>query len=461
MFAALVITRVLVHFALERGVERFGMARWMADAKFSFMRHGKLAAVASTIAILTGVGLFISEPNAKKLGIDFLGGASLKVRTQQAMTPAELRGLVAALPGDLAQADVAALPGSRVGDGTYEEFRITFKTSGESVEADSEGLERIFETEVRQALADVLQRGPIEASVDAETNRATVVLYFEQPHSVEDVRAALAPIPLQEPEVSLREGQDDVFLVSAGVAAGTDAGVLQALVSPLFVGAVDGAGRDFSLANPVAETNVIGAQVVGELRDSAIQALLLSILLTVIYIRVRFAEYSYGWAAVAAVVHDILTTLGAVAVLIVVPFIQVEMNLTLIAAFLTIFGYSLNDTIIIFDRIRENLPRVKGTFAEIVDLSINQTLSRTIVTSGTTLLATLIILAFNFGTGNALEGFGFALSFGILTGTYSTIFIACPLLVRLEERNRRKLEAERSSARRSGGKAAEATSSAS
>ena len=157
-----------------------------------------------------------------------------------------------------------------------------------------------------------------------------------------------------------------------------------------------------------------------------------------IYIRVRFAEYSYGFAAVAAVVHDLLTTVGLVAVLVAIPGIQIEMNLTLIAAFLTIFGYSINDTIIIFDRIRENLPRVKGTLREVVNLSINQTLSRTVVTSGTTLASTLIVLAFNFGTGNALEGFGFALSWGILSGTYSTIFIACPLLVWLEERNQRK-----------------------
>ena len=237
-----------------------------------------------------------------------------------------------------------------------------------------------------------------------------------------------------------RAGQQNVFEISGAVPAGTDSSVLVALLSPRYVDTVDAAGRDFALASPIAEKNVVGAQVVGELRDSAIRAILLSMLLTVIYIRVRFAEYSYGFAAVAAVTHDLLTTLAALAVLIKLPFIQVEMNLTMIAAFLTIFGYSLNDTIIIFDRVRENLPRVKGTFAEIVNLSINQTLSRTIVTSGTTLATTLIILGFNFGTGNALEGFGFALSFGILTGTYSTIYIACPVLIWLEERNQRKSE---------------------
>ena len=460
MFAALVVTRLLVHMALASGVQRFGMSRWLADANFRFVRYGKQAVAGSALAIILGVGLFIALPTSKKLGIDFLGGASLKVRTEQALTAAELRALVANLPGELAQAEVASLPGSSAGAGRYREFRITFKTSSASVAQESEGSERNFEREVRQALAGVLQKGPIEASVDPASLRADMVLYFEQPHSVEDVRAKLEGTPLVGAQVSQREGVQNVFTISSEVTPGTEAPFLQALLSPRFEDTVDAAGRDFSLANPIAETNVIGAQVVGELRDSAIQAILLSIFLTVIYIRVRFAEYSYGWAAVVAVVHDVLTTLGAVAVLIAVPWIQVEMNLTLIAAFLTIFGYSLNDTIVIFDRVRENLPRVKGSLAEVVDLSINLTLSRTICTSGTTLLATFVVLIFNFGTGNALEGFGFAMSFGILTGTYSTIWIACPLLVWMEERKRRKLEAEKSGARR-GGKSAEATSSAS
>jgi len=311
---------------------------------------------------------------------------------------------------------------------------VTFKTA----ETGDAGGELNFVRDVRAALADVLQKGPIEASLDRDTGRADVVLYFEEEHTVEDVKASLTGTALENASVTQRAGQPDVFELSSTVPAGFDSSVLRDQLSPKFVGAVDAAGRDFALANPIADSNMISAQVVGELRDSAIRALMLSILLTVIYIRVRFAEYSYGIAAVVAVVHDILTTLAAVAVLIALPFIQVEMNLTLIAAFLTIFGYSLNDTIIIFDRVRENLPRVKGTFAEVVNLSINQTLSRTIVTSGTTLATTLIILAFNFGTGNALEGFGFALSFGILTGTYSTIYIACPVLIWLEERRKAK-----------------------
>jgi len=434
MFSALVITRLLVHLQLERGVERFSMSRWMADANYRFVRHGKIAGVFSAALIVSGVTLFILEPEEKKLGIDFLGGASVKVRTQEPMETDAVRALINAYPGELARADVAPLPGSAAEDGGFRAFRVTFKTLAD----EDAGSEVNFENDVRAALADVLQKGPIEASLDRDSGRASIVLYFEEEHAIDDVRQRLQDTPLAQAEVAQRGDQPDVFEISGTVPAGTDSSVLAALVSPRFIGAVDSAGRDFSLASPIAEKSMIGAQVVGELRDSAIRALLLSILLTVIYIRVRFAEYSYGIAAVVAVLHDVLATLAAVAVLIWIPFVHIEMNLTLIAAFLTIFGYSLNDTIVIFDRIRENLPRVKGTFAEVVDLSINQTLSRTIVTSGTTLTSVLIVLAFNFGTGNALEGFGLAMTFGLLSGTYSTIYIACPVLVWLEERQRRK-----------------------
>ncbi len=450
LFAALVITRVLVHLQLAHGkIERFGMGRWLADARFQFVRHGRIALTISLFFILSGVGLFLSEPDAKKFGIDFLGGASVKVRTEEPVATSEMRALMGGIQGELAQADVAALPSSAAPDGRFREFRITFKavTDRRSEEPAQGGAQLDFERQVRQRLAGVLQKGPIEADVDPESGKADVVLYFEQEHSVEDVRSALVGTALEKAEVRQSGERPDVFALSGTVPLGTDAGFLRTALLTRFVDARDGAGRDMTLSLPVAESTVIGPQVVGELRDSAIKALLIAIILTVIYIRVRFAEYSYGIAAVAAVVHDVLATLAAVAVMIQLGWVQVEMNLTLIAAFLTIFGYSLNDTIVIFDRVRENLPRVKGTLTEVVDLSVSQTLSRTICTSGTVLMATLTLLIFNFGTGNALEGFGFAMVFGVITGTYSTIYIACPLLVWLEQRSRRKAEREKEGGR--------------
>ena len=125
----------------------------------------------------------------------------------------------------------------------------------------------------------------------------------------------------------------------------------------------------------------------------------------------------------------------------------------MIAAFLTIIGYSLNDTIVLFDRVRENMPRTKGSLAELLDLSINQTLSRTILTSVTTLIAVTILFAFNLGTGNVLEGFAFAMVVGVLVGTYSSIFIAAPTFIWLETRARER-RAQEAASEEAGAKAA-------
>ena len=439
MFSALVITRVLVSMQIERGVERWTMTRWLADAKYKFLDKAKPAMTGSLIAVVAGVGLFIATPDEAKLGIDFLGGARVKVRTEDALSVEDVRGMVGAIPGYIGtSAEVVSLPVSEAESGGFREFAITFKTNPEAAEGELSELG--FESQIRTGLAAVLQHGPIEATM--EGSRADLALYFEKAHSVADVRGVLETVGLVNPTVNHRGEQRNVFDVQAE-APGYDASDLSFQIQTEFSKNPDSTGVAFAFAGPIAESTVIGSQVVGELRDSAIQALLLSIFLVVMYLRVRFAEYSYGIAAVAAVVHDVLITLGVIALLVHAPFIQIEMNLTMIAAFLTILGYSLNDTIVIFDRVRENLPRTKGSLKDIVTLSINQTLSRTVVTSVTTLLTVLVVLFFNLGTGNVLEGFMFALAVGILSGTYSTIFIACPTLVWLEERAKRKaLEAE-------------------
>jgi preprotein translocase SecF subunit len=130
--------------------------------------------------------------------------------------------------------------------------------------------------------------------------------------------------------------------------------------------------------------------------------------------------------------------LGALALANHLGLIDGEIDLTMIAVFLTIIGWSQNDTIVIFDRVRENLPRVKGSLAEVIDLSINQTLSRTLLAAGTTLTAVTILFLFNIGTRNVLESFTFAMLVGIVSGSYSTIFISCPVLLWLEGRRQAK-----------------------
>ncbi len=170
----------------------------------------------------------------------------------------------------------------------------------------------------------------------------------------------------------------------------------------------------------VARVEMVGPKVGRDLREKAFLSIVYAIIGIVIYISWRF-ELQYAIAAIIALIHDVLVTMGAFSIF------DKEFTLVIVAAFLTIIGYSLNDTIVVFDRIRENLRRKgKNTLVDIINASINQTLSRTLLTSGTTLL--VVISLFLFG-GEIIHDFSFALLVGIIVGTYSSIFIASVFLV--------------------------------
>ena len=164
----------------------------------------------------------------------------------------------------------------------------------------------------------------------------------------------------------------------------------------------------------------VGPKIGADLRQQAINVVLIALGAMLIYIAFRF-EWIYGVAAVIAVFHDTIITIGLFSIF------HKQIDLTVIAALLTLVGYSMNDTIVTFDRIRENLKlQIRGSFPSIVNLSINQTLSRTVLTSGLTFLTALSLFLFG---GQVLNGFSFALVIGIIIGTYSSIFIASPILV--------------------------------
>ncbi len=176
-------------------------------------------------------------------------------------------------------------------------------------------------------------------------------------------------------------------------------------------------------------TDAVGPKVGSELQRKAGLAILMSFALTLIYLAFRF-EWRFGVAAIIATFHDITITIGFISLL------NIEITLATVAAILTILGYSLNDTIVVFDRIRENLKkRRKDKYKDIINSSINETLPRTVLTSGTT-LATLLAL-FILG-GAVVRPFALVLIIGIVIGTYSSIFVASPTLLEIEERSRRK-----------------------
>jgi len=190
----------------------------------------------------------------------------------------------------------------------------------------------------------------------------------------------------------------------------------------------------------LSEVNTFDSSVAGEAKINAVLAMLIALIAIVGYIWVRFQQIAFGLAAVVALVHDVLVVLGMVAIASVLshsplgPVLMLsefKINLSMIAAFLTIIGYSLNDTIVVFDRIREVRGKNPDIKADMVNVSLNQTLSRTLLTSLTTLLVVAILY---FIGGEGLHGFAFCLVMGVLVGTYSSIYVASPVLLKLAKR---------------------------
>ena len=191
-------------------------------------------------------------------------------------------------------------------------------------------------------------------------------------------------------------------------------------ITPETIAAVEGALQTIDPAITFPSVESVGPKVSGELIKTAVMAVVLAIGAVLFYIWLRF-EWQFALGAVAALVHDVMLTIGIFSVL------QIRFDLATIAALLTIVGYSLNDTVVVFDRVRENLRRYKKLqLVEVLNQSINETLSRTLMTSVTTLVA--LIALFVLG-GDVIRGFVFAMIFGILVGTYSSVFVASNVLL--------------------------------
>ena len=213
-------------------------------------------------------------------------------------------------------------------------------------------------------------------------------------------------------EVTLQEfGAADTVLIRVEKQSG-DATAQQKAVAKVR-GAL-GNGLDYR------RTEFVGPKVSGELIEAGAIAIALSVVLMLIYIWFRF-EWHFGVGAVVALIHDVALSIGMFAVT------QMEFNLSTIAALLTIVGYSINDTVVVYDRVRENLRKYKTMdLPSVLNLAINNTLSRTTMTSVTTLLALVVLFVFG---GAVIQGFVFAMMWGVVVGTYSSIFIAAPLLI--------------------------------
>ncbi len=269
------------------------------------------------------------------------------------------------------------------------------------------------------SIGSLIARG-LELGIDFQGGMEFVV---ESPVALEPVavRSQLATVLGSEPEVKTF-GVGQVLIRTS---AEGDISAVQNLI-------VEGIAEGFAGSNPeVIKTDVVGPRFAEDLKQGAIWAILGGLLVVFVYILLRF-EWRFGVGAVTALFHDVTITLGIFSAAAgVLPF-SLQVDQAIIAAFLTIVGYSLNDTVVVFDRIREysNLFKTE-TYEKLVNRSINNTLSRTVVTSGTTLL--VVVVLFIFG-GEVLRGFAFGLILGVTIGTYSSVFVASPVVVELRAR---------------------------
>lgn len=261
----------------------------------------------------------------------------------------------------------------------------------------------------------------IEMGIDFQGGMEFVVEANED-LPVAPVRSVLADALGDEPEVK-------TFGSNALLIRTSDDGDINAVQSQI----LETLAAEYPNANPTLQkTDIVGPRFAEDLKRGALYSVLGSLLVIFVYVLIRF-EWRFGATAVLALFHDVIVTLGVFSLLQgVLPF-SLQIDQTLIAAFLTIVGYSINDTVVIFDRIREYTNLYKTMpYATLVNRAINSTLSRTIITSLSTLFVILVLFIFG---GEVLRGFAFAVGFGIIAGSYSTIFVAAPLMLELRQRS--------------------------
>jgi len=265
-------------------------------------------------------------------------------------------------------------------------------------------------------IASLVIHGGPEYGIDF-AGGTLIQVQFKQDVSAGDLRETLGALDLRGLVVQTFGDEANEFLVRV---QGEEEQLTA--ISKAVEGALDSAYGDENV--DIRRVEMVGPQVGKDLRYKGMMAILYAMIGILIYVTWRF-EFRYAVGAILALCHDVLVTLGAFSIT------GREIDLPIIAAFLAIIGYSLNDTIIIFDRIRENTGKAKETFPQLVNRSINETLSRTLLTSGTTLL---VVLALFLLGGGVIHNFAFALIVGIVVGTYSTIFVASAFVLYWDRR---------------------------
>ncbi len=373
---------------------------WMGKAKYFYALSGLL--------LLAGIISVVSQGGIR-YGLDFKGGTNVDVRFAQPPNIDQLRKGLASQ--GLGNSEIQSI--SDIANPNANEVIISLEQKGEGDQALD-----VSKTQILKALGTIYGSSSPESGANAKPdfNAATpsslAAFLTQRDPLLLSTNAGDRYSQLAKRLLDYRDRDKNGVLTNFDELANVEGS------TPAVVSAVKG---NFTLgAFAIRNVEIVGPKVGSELRRQAILVTLYALAGMLVYIAFRF-EWVYGAAAVLAVFHDVLITIGFLSLL------RFEISLTVIAALLTLVGYSMNDTIVIFDRIRENNRLLRReSFADVVNKSINQTLSRTLLTSGLTFLTVLVLFLMG---GQVLRAFSFALVIGIVVGTYSSFGIAAPLVV--------------------------------
>ena len=457
LFTAVFCSRVIFDLAEQkRLLKTLSMARLFGKTNYEFVRWVRPAVIVSLVFIT--IGLVAAWQRGQGIfDIDFTGGTSVQVafKEDQGLDISSVREAVSSLP-DVAVSSVTVgdVPANlrykidtseRSGDAVEEMLRTSFpgrlatysmgfgeivstadKSSGDSQgpagsEANADGSDPETSKESSAETLESLSTA-VELDFPQKINQVTLQETIEQ--AFKQAGHEGVAFELTSPGMQTRKKPYRTWSLSTSLAPEDTRKVLEQVAGQL-------------ASTPIyLSANSIGGKVAGNTKVTAVYALLASLVMIVAYVWLRFQNVAFGLAAVVALLHDVLVTIACIALSVyVAPYLgwalvdDFKISLDVVAALLTIVGFSINDTIVIFDRMREIRGKSSAVSTEMVDRAINQTLSRTILTSGTALLAAIILYCLG---GQGIHAFAFAILIGIISGTYSTIVIASPIVLWLQ-----------------------------
>jgi len=486
MFTAIVVTRMIFETGIRWGlIKELRMLHLFQRPNIDWMRFGRYAFVITVVISVVGIIVFLNR-GEDKYDIEFVGGTgvelALKVPPGETAVPIEtVRRRVDAALGQAATVQELEYA-NEPGETQLSRFIISVPASGGTVSGEAdvkaalakafedmrpEGVGEEVKADASEITEDVIRRrlqqakvaapAPAAAGPEAPTANYIPTEYMQYYGKIRIVAEVNPPLTLGEVrrrfDALIRDRYPDMVEKAYKIEGGTPAGAPGEFKSFEIWLNDDFSGKHAEMANPAFWTEVvqlaIGRQeafasttsiektMAGEAWDKAVIAILLSLALMAVYIWFRFAKFSSGIAAVVATVHDVLITLGAVSVAAyfvdtwlgtALALTNMKVNLPLVGAFLTLVGYSVNDTIVVFDRIRENRGKYGDLSVSVINASINQTLSRTVLTSSTVFIA-VVALYFFGGKDSSIHGLAFVMLIGTVVGCYSSIAIASPILV--------------------------------